>query len=253
MRSWEGRPRGKCGLIGSLILLVPNVVVNSGAGTGGSLNVIRISPSLGRNGLRKRGETSMSKQERKEREYITNDPTWPQDHAGGSNRGGIGMRRFLTAAVLSLAMLAPSQAEFLRFKCPDTDNSDVAINTHEIVTIAPVPDHRMEGGRYTDAGPLLTGTRITFIGRVRQDIKESYQDVLARVSKSEKILHFTDPFHKPISVVAHMIVNLGSLAGKWQLDYGAGKGTRLFFIASVRQDVLEPYERVFDMVQGAQK
>jgi hypothetical protein len=84
MRSWEGRPRGKCGLIGSLILLVPNVVVNSGAGTGGSLNVIRISPSLGRNGLRKRGETSMSKQERKEREYITNDPTWPQDKVEAS-------------------------------------------------------------------------------------------------------------------------------------------------------------------------
>lgn len=63
---------------------------------------------------------------------------------------------------------------FVEFTRPD--GSSVAINTAEVLKFAPVP---------TDGplmGPLKKGTRIYFLNKEHQDVKELQSEVLKRLS-----------------------------------------------------------------------
>jgi len=63
---------------------------------------------------------------------------------------------------------------FVTFTRPD--DSSVAINTAEVLSVAPVP---ADGPL---AGPLKTGTRIVFKNGTHQDVKETVDQVIAKLN-----------------------------------------------------------------------
>lgn len=63
---------------------------------------------------------------------------------------------------------------FIVFTRPD--DSPVAVNSDDVVNLAPVP----KSG--ATAGPLTEGTRIVFRNKTHQDVKELFEVVVARLN-----------------------------------------------------------------------
>ncbi|RYG82560.1 MAG: hypothetical protein EON59_14115 [Alphaproteobacteria bacterium] len=65
---------------------------------------------------------------------------------------------------------------FVTFTRPD--DTEVAVNTAEVLKVAPVPTSG------PTMGPLLDGTRIYFISKEHQDVKELLEEVTRRLNSA---------------------------------------------------------------------